>query len=115
MKRRAKIAGKKAVSRRRKTAAVKRSTAPRAARSSSEGALETEVIRLTHERDEALEQQTATSEVLQVISSFAGELEPVFQAILLKATRICQAKFGVLMLREGDGFRMVAIEGAPPA
>jgi transcriptional regulator with GAF, ATPase, and Fis domain len=59
--------------------------------------------------------EAATSEVLQVISSSPGELEPVFQAMLKNATRICEAKFGVLWLSEGDGFRAVALHGAPPA
>ena len=64
---------------------------------------------------EALEQQTATSEVLQVISSFPGDLEPVFQSMLENATRICDAQFGNLYLCEGDAFRIVAMHGAAPA
>src|SRR5262249_33343868 len=63
---------------------------------------------------EALEQQTATSEVLQVIGSSPGQLEPVFQAMLENATRICEAKFGVLHLSDEDGFRTVALHGARP-
>ena len=63
---------------------------------------------------EALEQQTATSEVLQVISSFPGDLEPVFQSMLENATRICDAQFGNLYLCEGDAFRIVAMHGAAP-
>jgi transcriptional regulator with GAF, ATPase, and Fis domain len=64
---------------------------------------------------EALERETATSQVLQVISSSPGELEPVFQAILERATRICEAKFGSLLLYDDRGFRVVALHDAPPA
>src|SRR5262245_41656350 len=74
-----------------------------------------EVQARTRELSEALEQQTATSEVLQVISSSPGELEPVFQAMLANAVRICEAKFGVLYLNEGDAFRVAAMHNAPPA
>ena len=74
-----------------------------------------ELRQRTTDLSESLEQQTATSEVLKVISSTPGELEPVFQAMLENATRICEAKFGILVLSEGDAFRTVALHGAPPA
>jgi signal transduction histidine kinase/putative methionine-R-sulfoxide reductase with GAF domain len=74
-----------------------------------------EVQARTRELSESLEQQTASSEVLQVISSSPGELEPVFQVMLANATRICDAKFGMLYLWEGDAFRAVAFHNAPAA
>jgi len=73
-----------------------------------------ELRQRTSDLSESLEQQTATSEVLRVISSSQGELEPVFQAMLANATRICGAEFGMLWLAEGDGFRPVALHGVSP-
>jgi signal transduction histidine kinase len=73
-----------------------------------------ENTRLLSELRESLEQQTATSEVLRVISSSPGELEPVFRSMLENATRICEANFGLLWLSEGPGFRFVAQHGVPP-
>src|SRR5262249_19373286 len=64
---------------------------------------------------QSLEQQTATSEVLGVISSSPGALQPVFDTMLSNAVRICEAKFGNLLLYEGDVFRFVAMYGAPTA
>jgi GAF domain-containing protein len=72
-----------------------------------------ENTRLLNELRESLQQQTATADVLKVISSSPGELQPVFEAMLANATRICEAKFGTLTLFEGDERRMVAMHGAP--
>src|SRR5215831_11803188 len=71
--------------------------------------LEKKVEVRTHELSEALEQQTATSEVLKVISSSHGNLEPVFNAMLANATRICDAVYGNLFLRDGAKFRFVTV------
>jgi GAF domain-containing protein len=73
-----------------------------------------ENTRLLNELRESLQQQTATADVLQVISSSPGELEPVFEAMLANATRICEAAFGSMLLSEGDVFRRVALHNAPP-
>jgi adenylate cyclase len=74
---------------------------------------EKEKERLSRERDEALEQLSAASEVLKVISSSRSELAPVFQAILENATRICEANFGTLYLAEGEYYRAAAMHNAP--
>ena len=99
------------------TTKPERNDAPTAARlaSSTLADLQEQVSALTRELAQAREQQTATSEVLRVISSSPGELEPVFQAMLESATRLCEAKFGNLFLYEGGGLRLVAAHNVPPA
>jgi class 3 adenylate cyclase/putative methionine-R-sulfoxide reductase with GAF domain len=123
MRRRAKAGGEQVKKRRRKAIRLAHRNAPKASRhhGSSTGN-ETEVARLTRERDEALEQlsealkqQTAASEVLRLISGSPSELGAVFDAILVNATRLCEARFGILLLWEGDAFRTVALHNAPPA
>jgi GAF domain-containing protein len=74
-----------------------------------------ELRQRTTDLSESLEQQTATSEVLKVISSSPGELEPVFDAMLANATRVCEASYGALWVCEGDSLRNVALHGALPA
>src|SRR5262245_21611147 len=78
--------------------------------------LEEKLAAKTRELEEALRQQAATSEVLRVISSSAGELQPVFETMLEQATRVCKAKFGTLVLFEGGiRFRTAATHGVPRA
>ena len=77
--------------------------------------LQGKLDRVTGELDDARQREIATSEVLRVISSSPGELEPVFEAMLENAVRICDAKFGNLFLREEGAFRFGATHGAPPA
>ena len=116
MRRRSKAGGKPVKTRRRKAATPKRRNAPKAARrySSSAADQETKVARLSRELKEALEQQTATSEVLQVISSSPGDLQPVFATMLENAVRICDAKFGNIHRWDGDAMHLVATHNTPP-
>src|SRR6516165_1028771 len=74
------------------------------------------IDRLRRELDEAREQQAATTDVLRIVSASSGEVKPVFEAILNKAVRICEAKFGILTLYEGNSvFRTIAMHNLPPA
>src|ERR1700680_2490265 len=94
-----------------RTIRAKRGTASKPARNRRPSALskDTEAARLARELAAAREQQEATSEVLRVISSSLGELAPVFESVLASAKRLCGAEFGIIFLREGDGFRTVAL------
>ena len=74
-----------------------------------------ELRQRTDDLSESLEQQTATSEVLQVISKSPGELQPVFEALLANATRLCEASYGAMWLCEGGAFRTAALHGDLPA
>jgi GAF domain-containing protein len=112
MTRRSKVSGK--LPKARRQAAAKRDSALTRRRRSSGGDQKNKITQVNRERDEALEQLSAASEVLKVISSSAGDLKPVFDTILENATRLCEAKFGNLWLRENAKFRIVAVHGGSP-
>ena len=116
MRRRDKAGGKARKAQHRKTLARRDvRKAVRRRRRGSDTEQEPEVTQLRRELQEALQQQTATADVLKVISSSPGELTPVFNAILQNAVRICDAKFAHLWLREGDSLRVGGTYGAPDA
>jgi transcriptional regulator with GAF, ATPase, and Fis domain len=117
MARRSRAGGERIKGRLRKAQEPKHRNAPKAVPRSNlpPTSEETEVVRLTRELNEAREQQTATSDVLRAISSSGGELGPVFQAMLENATRLCEAKFGVLWRVDGETFHTAATQGLPPA
>jgi class 3 adenylate cyclase/putative methionine-R-sulfoxide reductase with GAF domain len=106
---------KSAKVKRRRSAKPHRPTAHRQASYAPVRDLQAQLEQRNRELNEALEQQAATGEVLKVISASAGELEPVFDAMLQNAVRLCEASFGNLLLYDGNVFRHVALHNAPPA
>ena len=114
MKPRSRAGREASKARHRKALKPKRSDAPKTA-SSPAPIKDAEVARLTNELNEAREQQSATSEVLRIISNTPSELDPALTTILAKATKLCQATFGVMYLVDGHSFRTVATHNAPQA
>jgi two-component system, NtrC family, sensor kinase len=117
MRRRSRAGGKSPNAQAPKAVARKSRIAPKAghARNASIASLEAKVAQLARERDEALAQQKATSEVLQVINSSPGDLEPVLAAMLEKAVRICDFKFGAVYRCDEGIWRLVETHNLPPA
>ena len=116
MRRRSKASSKPTKARSRKAPMPKRRSAPKLRRRSSPAAAqETELARRTRERDEALERQTATTEVLNLISSSSVDLETIFQSILANALQICRANFGFMHLFENGAARIAGWLNVPEA
>jgi GAF domain-containing protein len=110
------LEGRVAMKRRGRTAKASRRTAPTARARTAGGENERRLLTESRRKlKKAQEQQTATAEVLKVISRSSGDLKPVFEALLENATRICEAAFGAMLIRDGDGLRRVALHNAPPA
>ncbi len=116
MKRRSRAGGKTGKAGRHQVAPPKRAAQPNAmSRPHDHATSPADFASIIRERDEALEREKATADVLRVISASPGDLKPVFEAILGNATRICEAKFATLWLAETEGLRAVAVHNAPPA
>ena len=114
MKPRSRAGGAASKARHRKALKPKRRDASETA-SSSAPVQDAEVARLTRELNEALEQQAATSEVLEVISGSPGDLEPVFATMLENAVRICDATLGNIYRWDGEALHLLASHNTPPA
>jgi two-component system, NtrC family, sensor kinase len=114
MKKRSRAGGGPIKGQRRKTPAPKRRNAPKATATVS-ALKKKKVDRLTYELREALDQQAATSEVLQVISRSSGDLEPVFATMLENIVRVCEATFGSVYRCQGNVFKFVAAHNSPLA
>src|SRR6516162_10494326 len=116
MRRRSRAGGDPAKAQRRKTGVRKSRVTSKAARPSSSSVAgdKAKNARLARERDEALEQQTATSEVLSIIRRSPADAQPVFDAIVQSAARLCGAIFGAVHLYENDRLRIAATNNFSP-
>src|SRR6516165_5710627 len=114
MRRRSSAGGERAKPQRRKAAVRKSGVTPKGVRGSSAVGHETEIARLARERDELLEQQTATSEVLSIIRRSPADAQPVFDAIVQSAARLCGAIFSAVYLYEGDRLHIAATNNFSP-
>jgi two-component system, NtrC family, sensor kinase len=116
VRRRGTVSRKPAKPQLRKSTRPKRNNAPTAARHRRPSVvdLQKQLDARTKQLNEAIERENATAEVLRVISRSLGDLQPVFDAMLANATRLCEANFGTLYLSNGDAFRAVSLHNAPP-